>query len=137
MREPKYRVWDKINKEMVAVIDLTWKDGVLIEIDTETYVHFPQEKDTCELMQYIGAKDKNSKEIYAGDITKDNHGISRIDVRVFDCDKVCQVYEGNPEPDLLHEYNGCWLFGYFSLVKYIEVIGTIHENPELLKGKGE
>lgn len=70
--------------------------------------------------QFTGITDKNGKEIYEGDI-----------VRYF--------ANGNAE---IKFYKGCWVVmgkdgydSFDSLCGYIEVIGNIHENPELLESK--
>lgn len=75
------------------------------------------------IMQYTGMKDKNGAEIYEGDLAKkDDDKFVRAGVVSF--------------------IHGCWMVAskdgerYFNLHWYlseIEVIGNIHQNPELLK----
>lgn len=82
----------------------------------------------CELMQFTGVKDKNNKEIYEGDIFKtfirndDGDKFERHYQVVFN-DTNCQfmVLDTDSNGSLFHYANNC------------EVIGNIHENPELLK----
>lgn len=72
------------------------------------------------LMQFTGLLDRNGKEIYEGDILE---GGSPID--------------GDPRRWTVKWYstnlNAGWDFGYMPAMNYCEVIGNIHENPELLK----
>ena len=70
-------------------------------------------------LQYIGHKDKNNKEIYQGDIYKD------------------EDYKGdivNYEVKEL-EYTFHLLREHMFVPENIEVIGNIYKNPELLKPK--
>lgn len=78
-----------------------------------------------EIMQYIGLKDKNGKEIYEGDIIKaDSFNPKIYEIKYY----VTGFYAFNPkssylEIDSFHSSEGC----------EFEIIGNIYENPELLE----
>ena len=106
-------------------MDGEWVDGSLF-IDEKKekheilvgYVNYRVgwEVDPATIGQYTGLKDKNGKKIFEGDIVK--------------FDK--KYYEVKYEM-------GQFFFGINMPIAYkrfeIEVIGNIHDNPELLKGK--
>ena len=80
--------------------------------------------------QYTGRTDKNGKKIFEGDIVKvtDDYG----EMNVCSCGIGYVLF-----------YDGVWYIddevndGLYDVSKiyYIEVIGNIHDNPELLKGE--
>lgn len=83
-------------------------------------------------MQSTGLHDKNGKEIFEGDIVKwsdcdDQNGVSKIIWNPDGC------WEMKPNLDAGGDYEptlgSCYNSGEFE----IEVLGNVHENPELLK----
>ena len=154
MREIKFRAWDKREKKMYYGIMAG--DIIMPEErnpDRELHVHVPQHYNRCVvgfveadnfiLMQFTGLKDRNDKEIYHHDIIK-------------------KVMNMKYTPDCCKKYNGAigkimyslWPFAGFVIelvkgpdnsfyypdgtnfmIEELEVIGNIHQNPELLEKK--
>ena len=82
------------------------------------------------LMQSTGLRDKNDKLIYEGDVVKDYDEILSV-----------VYYNDNQASFLLDTYDWensdvCSMYGLGDMSKY-EVIGNIHENPELLEKNKE
>lgn len=121
----KFRIWNETKKY--------WEERAHISIlysCTELRIY----KDTKEgwaqdakqagyklvLEQCTGVKDKNGKLIYEGDIVKRGSSIAEVY-----WDAPCYT---------IRKKDGriCWLWGNLS-----EVIGNIHENPELLEAKND
>ncbi len=131
MREYKFRCWDTENKEMLKVQELDFEDtfyGGRLSIRTDKYNDYFDMEDMV-LMQYTGLKDKNGKEIYEGDIVKFRFKEDREEF-----------------PDLIGyiEYQSTFAAfrimsnqGSFKIditeIKFIEKIGNIYDNPELLE----
>lgn len=78
------------------------------------------QKDLMTLMQYTGLKDKNGREIYEGDIVKNEYG-KAMDIQY--------------DPRSAAFGVGDYYFGTIGSGRILEVIGNIFENPELLEGK--
>lgn len=110
-----------------AISISTWKDALLYEIYPET------------VGQFTGLLDRNGKEIWEGDIFKeDNSGIVRSVFRVpgglaFEDNPVSFGYDHRvplyPYSSIAEMQNVSWLS------QCCEVIGNIHDNPELLNTK--
>ena len=74
--------------------------------------------------QYTGMTDRSGKKIFEGDIVK------------WDGDEISQIRY------CVGVYRLCNAIGYYGVslhnhYSYVEVIGNIHDNPELLKGGAE
>ncbi|AEO04402.1 hypothetical protein NET32_002909 [Listeria monocytogenes] len=145
MRAIGFRAFVKRKKKMLPVTDLCFNETEAVGVSgcgnakctlCVDWYSF----DDVVLMQYTGLKDKNGKKIFEGDVVTAFSNINKYtdsfagDVEPTFCftsivyDGACfkTTYKG--EPSYVLNQNGS------SLVKHMEVIGNIHENPELLEG---
>jgi len=125
MRVIKFRAWHKYSEEMDYWDEVKdWGAWAL-----NRACDGPEKiDDDYIVMQYTGLHDKNSKEIYEGDILLiSNHiGVSKHET---------VIWKEASLSYCIHDYRGEW--ADMSLFPFrqsnIEVIGNIYENPELLK----
>ena len=130
MREHKFKAWDKRQKKWLgvnlhmSVIDgtLWWQFGYGCDILSA------EERENIELVEYIGRKDKNGKEIYEGDIVRDVEaeiGIIKWSKRE------CLLFVDYP-------FNQDYMMIEDSFSsepeKNIEIVTNIYEDPEFFKG---
>ena len=122
---PRFRAWDKLDKEIYGVEEINWFNGEFDFIGDG--ITFKRDADDVELMQSTGLKDKNGKEVFVGDIIKCTRGCPH------------EVY-------LEKEYGGTYIGGMpaiylkgiregYAWTEHEEILGNVYENPELLEDK--
>ena len=155
MREIKFRVFAKKSKIMFVVDEIIWKGNRIHQIrgvfgDNEPigarrgFVNFSKD---LAIMQSTGLKDKKGVEIFEGDVVKCYNKHLNYD---FSSDKNIPGYGfaviKNSGWSFYYDKikaDNKWFFYYpegdnfypDNIDMIIEVIGNIHENPELLEEK--
>jgi len=141
MREIKFRAWDKIDCFMYCNVHggIVFDDGSHYLFDNFLGNQESDDYHEWELMQFTGLRDKNGAEIYEGDILVSelypfhSEGLCnyRGEVSWFKED-ACWSVEMHVVSDRVR---GAACGGMLSeYADACEVIGNIHENPELLEG---
>ena len=121
-REIKFRGWNKQAKVMVDLRKITplALDEKLVGQDG-IYLPFI---DNLVLMQFTGLRDKNGKDIYEDDILQSKGG----DIMIVNWNEKFASFCLDKKGWLFSHY-----FGEAVDPNDCEVIGDIHQNPELLK----
>ena len=117
MRENKFRAWCAKRKHMFSPIDI-YELGDCRGNNAESFF----DSDTI-LLQYTGLKDKNSKEIYEGDILQHPDGNKFVVGWV-------ESYSGFRA---MYEFDHSNLYIQIYEKGLAVVVGNTYENPELLK----
>ncbi len=112
MRKVKFKVWDKVHKEM-----LDWE-----QVKTEMVFTNMDDKNLV-FLQYTGILDKNGKQIYENDIVKNRLNGKVYVVRWNGCSSAFLMQDVEKQTKSLYFANQG--FGRY------EVIGNVYENPEL------
>lgn len=142
-RAHKFRVWDDINKKWMLGYEYPNLGGFSMQGETMLFGEYNQALSSFKLEEldkmcidyWVGEKDLNNKDVYEGDIfigyeERNGERLSGKYIVVWeDCGFTAQSLDEN----------GCDAFlGFFFSnpttipQTAIEVIGNIHENPELL-----
>jgi uncharacterized phage protein (TIGR01671 family) len=128
-REIKFRAWDKIDKIMREVTCYNLYDEYVRLDEDNSGNSITRKIDDVILMQYTGLKDKNGKEIYEGDIVRSGKEFNTY------TGLNSKIYGGK----IYEVKNNGWKFYLSPGSIYevdrsdLEIIGNIHENPEILK----
>lgn len=115
----KFRIWDKANEEymILGATGLDARNGDVIDYYNEgNRLGGPEEYD---VEQYTGSTDKNSKEIYEGDILDTPGG------------RCLCVWSDDGWAYQFKVHRTDWFDIVKEFHKNSEVIGNIHENKEL------
>lgn len=133
---PEFRVWDKLTQKYWNIENWHFEDEYLDLIEPGVSICDPRieriwrKQGDVEIMQYTGLKDVNGEDIYEGDIV---HGYDQEPDRD-------DGYIGSSVIDVVNfKYGAFWIGDSWNEIMVmtppiVEVIGNVHENPELLEG---
>lgn len=128
-RDIKFRGFDSVNKVMLPVESINFREGYISLNEGDNSVTDTLEM--IELMRYTGLKDRNGKEIYEGDIVRfyndEEYKLKPTNALV--------IYESAAFM-LEHKKLGKEYLGEMDIENMcIKILGNIYDNPELLEGE--
>lgn len=126
---PKFRAWDEIQHKMLQVDCIEFIDGKAYWVEASSADDDPQggndgpvrDNSQLKLEQSTGLKDVNGKEIYENDLIRLTDDLEDPIYKVIFDEAKFEIIGGGVCYDLGEEFMDC------------EVIGNVHNNPELLK----
>jgi uncharacterized phage protein (TIGR01671 family) len=141
MREIKFRVWDNVEKAYLNEKDIAidslgsifiiegydhndselWYARLLPDLDNKRHV----------IEQYTGLKDKNGRDIYEGDIVKYYPRHNGVPYRVYWANESAKFLIGRK--GVVGQELSSVMYNLDTGRILLEVIGNVHENPELLE----
>ena len=129
---PKFRAWDTTNKEMFKDTFAITESGQVVVVDQSSVFVSPDYVfvDNLVIMQSTGLFDRNSKEIFEGDIItngKDVMCMKRHNTLGFYVEQKGRV-EFIADGAVLEEFEE----DAKEIADSLEIIGNIYENKELL-----
>lgn len=147
MRKIKFRAWDTEKKVMTIVLEMSLEEDNITLMDGDCRIWDTVKGYVAIPMQYTGLKDKSGKEIYEGDIVVEDEEMYSVCkwINPLGCfafvpiemngeseDNLRSCTEFNNIYELFTEYGIDTFFDNQTPNKYVEVVGNIYENPELL-----
>lgn len=127
----KFRAWNQIDSEYINEINAVMSlDGSHIwwDINDSGEMKYEDDPENYKLEQFTGLKDVNGKDIYEGDIIITH---PKYDGEQSNCGVVQYGCSRRPEFSYKSK-NGAYMSIWSSnAYRTYEVIGNVHENPEL------
>ncbi|MGV6934082.1 YopX family protein [Paenibacillus sp. CMM36] len=136
MRDIKFRGKRLDNGEWVFG-DIWQHNGRVDIVDHRAQSH-PVDPETVG--QYTGTGDRHDKDIYEGDVLRHvnpHWGHKEVQLRVVEWENKTADNGQLMNCGFAFKQIGRGFFTYYSPEKDLEVIGNIHDNPELLQPQGE
>lgn len=134
-RQIKFRAFDKLHNEMVAVDEIDFDEsGDICEVNTSTYCwnrsgKAPANLDSIVLMQFIGIQDKTGRDVYEDDVVRCSMGcLHFVEWR----QEMGGEFGGGMPGHNLSAMTCGYGKGY-AWCSTEEVVGNIHEHPALLE----
>lgn len=126
-REIELRFWDGKQKRFgyvhIGPYGISWPHKSWLKfLPQESGVNIEDVEAVCE---WTGLKDRNGRKIFEGDLVKDNGP-----------DRVYRVEYQAPE-FVCEDDSDCQCISLRGFHDELEVLGNIHENPELLQREGK
>lgn len=130
MRNIKFRAWDTNNKNWA------YQDGIATTFPHDImrpdspYQVLTLNRENIELMQFTGLLDRNDVEIYEGDLVRQ---VKYRSDRAIGGETYEIVWSKTNASLRLKAVGEDFWLSFNQVRKNIEVIGNVHENPELLQ----
>ncbi len=119
MREIKFRGWWKDTLEPIPDFMEQYTMDILNGLPDNSFIY----------SQFTGLLDKNGKEIYEGDIVREQLKIPKIHQVLWFDEGAGFVFQNIKDTD------DCWCPNEYATANLFEIIGNIYENPGLLDKK--
>lgn len=132
----KFRFWYKPKNRYINTEKLVLNDGTYTQVGTKqmnngTYCSYiVNEYNSYDVIpeQCTGLKDKNGKLIYEGDVVEVSEAYENGIYKIEFCQSDCEYNLYNTEGNFIYQLTK-------SMARYMEVIGNIHKNADLLELK--
>ena len=131
MRDIRFRAWHEYGAAFKGGRKNSFKPGMIYDDKPgDCLVWKNNGQRILDILQFTGLKDKNDKDIYEGDIVEYVFNRKRERAHII-YETQFGKWTGKRFPGAMAENLGlCWV------ARHAEVIGNIHETPELLTNKG-